>query len=289
MVICISGASGFVGAHLIPVLQKLQHTVRIFTRNKKNKFPGVENHFGNVSDNRALKKFLSGADIIINLIGTFPPPFEDQFRANAEIPYRIFSEAGRLGIPRVIHVSAAAIYGDLPAKNNPSENADPQPTTTYGLSKLLGEQMLRYCAKRYKQRAIILRPTNIYGSDATAGVIHSMRESYLRSREIYITGDGTQERDFIHVDDVVSAIVTLLEDPKAVGTYNLASGEMYTIAEIADMFKRKSKTPVSVVFLPQAHGFVKSLRADTSKLTREYAWRPKHRVSATITRAVMHR
>lgn len=286
MKIAITGGNGFVGSHLVPTLVRSGYDVRLITRVKEASFPGVSNVVGSILSESDMVNFLDGSDAVINLIGRFSPPFDEQIESNVTALFHILSAAGKVGIKRIIHFSAAAVYGDLAITKKPIETDSVDPTTPYGLSKLLGEEVLHYGHTLYGITPIILRPTNIYGEDSRAGVLHSMAQSLKENGSISITGDGEQVRDFIHVEDLVSAIMSIVAVPTINSIYNIASGEALTLNELARIFVRANGEHVDIVHTAEAKGFVRSLRASNSRLMHDYGWKPMYTVKETISEII---
>lgn len=286
MKIAVTGGNGFVGSHLIPALLRQRHEVRLLVRTKTALPRGVVSIVGDVSSAATMSRFLNGSDIVVNLIGRFDPPFDEQVESNVSAPFYILSAAGALGIQRIIHISAAAVYGDLAIAKIPTETDPIDPNTPYGLSKALGEEIVRYCQDTYGVASVILRPTNIYGADARVGVLQSMAKSVKDSGTISITGDGEQIRDFIHVEDLVSAIVSIIAKPPGGKLYNISSGMSLTLNDLASLFVTTSRKPVRIIHTQEAKGHVRSLRADNSRLIHDYSWQPRYTIRETISEII---
>lgn len=282
MKIAITGGSGFVGSYLVPALVRSGHNVRLLTRVKMVSYPGASCVVGSISSEFDMVNFLDGADAVINLIGRFDPPFDEQVESNVTALFHIVNAAGKVGIKKLIHLSAAAVYGDLAIKKIPIETDPVDPTTPYGLSKFLGEEVLHYSHAAYGITPIILRPTNIYGVDSRTGVLHSMAQSLKEKGSISITGDGEQVRDFIHVEDLVSAIMSIVDVPPVSSLYNVSSGETLTLNDLAKIFAKVSDEHIDIVLTAEAKGFVRSLRASNSQLMHDYMWKPRYTVEETI-------
>lgn len=271
--ISIIGGNGFVGTHLSTRLSDAGISYRILTRGVSSK---IERSLPcDYESAESIQSCLAGSDILINLAGRFEPPFRDQLRVNTELAYMVFDAAGKVGIRRVIHISAAAVYGDAMGKVPATERTMPKPSTTYALSKLFGEEALFYCARKYAFQAIALRPTNIYGPGG-GGVVNALLKTLSSSGVMSITGDGMQRRDFLHVSDMVDAImaVLLVANPKPV--YNVASFDVYSLHSLAELVASHWSGSVMVKHVPAAEGYVRDLVADATLLKRECGWAPKH-------------
>jgi len=285
MHVSIAGGSGFVGSHLIRSLIQTGISPRVLVRDDQvPNIDGVSYVKGNIQIGEGLAEFFKDAQVFINLIGRFDPPLREQLETNVVTPMELFESAGKAGVERIIHISAAAVYGDLAINSLPTEKDNPNPTTGYAMSKLLGEQVLKYSAATYSMKYTILRPTNIYGEDAKAGAITTMVNSYRKSGSVSITGDGKQIRDFIHVEDLVSAIVSVLSGDSQDTIYNVSSGEMLTLTELADIFRNVGQNKFRISHVAEAKGFVRALKADSSKLMHDYAWKPRYNVTDTIVK-----
>ena len=290
MHVSIAGGSGFVGSHLIQALVQSGISVRALVRDEQtsSKISGVSYVKGNIQTGEGLSGFFKDTEVFINLIGRFDPPLRAQLETNVVTLMELFESAGKAGVTRIIHISAAAVYGDRAINTLPAEKDNPNPTTGYALSKLLGEQALQYFAAAYSMQYTILRPTNIYGEDAKAGVIASMADSYRKSGSISITGDGKQTRDFVHVEDLISAIVAVLSGQHRELVYNVSSGEVLNLNELADIFRNAGDKKIRISHVPEAKGFVRALRADNRKLMHDYAWKPRYNVTDTVVKLLQY-
>lgn len=123
-------------------------------------------------------------------------------------------------------------------KKLPCESTPPSPISFYGINKLLSEKVLQI---RHKNWAV-LRLSNVYGtrqrSDAEGGVISIFLDKYKNGLEINVYGDGQQTRDFVHVNDVVSAVLLTLDKPNPINmVFHICNGRSTTVNNIIDYFK----------------------------------------------------
>lgn len=277
MRIAVAGGFGFVGTHLVPLLVTNGHAVTILSR-KKGRAPSGAS-VSVVSDIDSYQRAVSSVDILINLVGRFLPPFEEQISANVLYPHMLIEQATASQVKRVIHVSAAGVYGD--SYELPKETDTPHPTTLYGLSKHMGEQLVSFMGTGTGVEICVVRPTNIYGSGASAGVVSDMVRSARENQRIRVTGDGSQVRDFIHVDDVASALLALVQKWPGTSVYNISSMERYSIQTLATMVAAQVKG-VSIEHTNEATGYARRIVADSTKLASFSQWKPAHFVDTTI-------
>lgn len=266
MRIAIAGATGFVGKELVSYL--LSHSIRprILVR-KETEFPDVDQCMGDAVTGMGLDAFTQGADIVINLIGKFGGAFEALMEGNVFATRNLCQSLLRNNIKKYIHMSSAAVYGVAMIDNAPAESEAIHPDTEYGLSKKMGEDTVRVFSTVDRGFSYtILRPTNIYGPGAISGTIYKFIESIRNKNTIYITGDGTQSRDFVHVEDVCRLIHTLIRAPFIHEVINVGSGYVYTLNELVPFFEAAYGHAIDLEYIPKDSGHVAKLAVDAKKM-----------------------
>ena len=195
---------------------------------------------GDLLDSRALKKCLSGIDIVIHLAAKVSTPFahgdphsfeQVNHWGTAELSYLLEDSSVR----QLIYLSSAAVYG---SSTKPlDEHASAQPRSWYGASKHRGEKMLMRLADH--QQVHVLRCANVYGYAPSvrfdAVINRFLLQSHFEKR-ITIQGKGEQLRPFVHVDNVVSVLKGLIRSNIESGIYNLVQ-ENRAIIDIAEALK----------------------------------------------------
>ncbi|MCC7021623.1 MAG: NAD-dependent epimerase/dehydratase family protein [Thermomicrobiales bacterium] len=196
-------------------------------------------------------------DRAVNLIGT----------AN------VIEAARHSGGSRVVFVSTGGgIYGetDEPA----SEERLPAPKSFYSIHK--------YAAERYLELSelphAIARLANVYGprqrTDLEGGVVAILAERLVSGNPVTIYGTGEQSRDFVHVADVVSALVAMLQTPEH-GLWNVGTGTSTTINELLAVAEEVFGPATEVEHLPARAGDVFSSCLAVGKIARDLGWRPE--------------
>lgn len=197
---------------------------------------------GDVKDLAALTGAMRDHDVVIHLASN-----PDIARAANE-PTIDFDEGTLLtqhvveamrvsGAHRILYASGSGVYGDLGELEVPEDHGPLHPTSTYGASKLAGEALISsYCAM-FGLTGRAFRFGNVVGPHQTHGVgFDFVRRLLDDPTRLPILGDGRQSKSYIHVDDVIAAVLTAHErEPLDFQVYNVATGDYVTVTEIADI------------------------------------------------------
>jgi UDP-glucose 4-epimerase len=141
------------------------------------------------------------------------------------------------GVSRVTYASGSGVYGDR-GEEEVDESFGPLiPVSTYGASKLGSEALLAAYAHMFGINAAIFRFANVVGAKQTHGVTYDFVRRLLEDRStLQILGDGNQSKSYIHVSDVVSAMLLITDRGwNGLEVFNVGTGDYVTVAEIADL------------------------------------------------------
>lgn len=207
------------------------------------------------------------------------------------------------GVSRLVFSSSAATYGEPPQSEIPIRETCPQkPINPYGSTKLQGERMLAelLASRRTRQRPFAcaaLRYFNVAGADRLARIGEDHRpethlvpiclQAALGQRQAvtifgndYPTPDGTCIRDYVHVEDLIDAHVTVLHaldpDRHESRIYNIGIGRGYSVREVIETCRRVSGVNFRAIDGERRAGDPPSLYADPAKIKRELNWSAKH-------------
>ena len=199
--------------------------------------------------------------------------------------------ASQAGIPRLVFSSSAAVYA---SSDEPLHEASPiGPSNVYGQTKLVVEQVLEWYARTRGLRYAALRYFNAAGALPGMGEDHP-GESHLiplvlrvalgqsSQAEIfgsdYPTPDGTAIRDYIHIEDLISAHLLALAALDRVERviYNLGNGSGYSVREVIEVARRVTGHPIPAIESPRRAGDAARLVASSEKIRRELGWVPRH-------------
>jgi UDP-glucose 4-epimerase len=257
----IVGGAGFLGSHFCDHLLGAANAaaLTIYDNFSSGRDWHHAHHVGDprfrvvraeVEDTPALTAAMAGHDVVIHLASN-----PDIARAATE-PTIDFSQGTALtssvleamriaGVGRILYASGSGVYGDLGTRE-PSEDYGPLvPVSTYGASKLAGEALISSYAHMFGVSGRVFRFGNVVGPRQTHGVGFDFTRRLLASMAVgqdpitlRILGDGRQSKSYIHVDDVVRAVMlaaTNMSGDERFAAFNVATGDYITVTEIAEV------------------------------------------------------
>ncbi len=239
-VILVTGASGFVGKHMVSALMR-NSGYQILATGRNSAIPkdfpsGVEYVSADLSDWKAVMKLCQGRkiDTILHFaamasLKDVPEDRERMLETNVKGMFSILELARESG-SRLMFTSTGMVYGDQPGPFR--EAMTEKPVNFYGLSKHLCEEMIKGYIRRYDLKALILRPPIIYGPDAPQHMFISSLIKALLTGEPFAMTEGKQIRDFLYINDFVEAVELSLRK-NLTGTFNISTGLPSTMAEVA--------------------------------------------------------
>jgi UDP-glucose 4-epimerase len=211
------------------------------------------------------------------------------FRNNVAAGLNLLDAAVEAGVKKFIFSSTCATYG-TPEKIPIDERLPQRPINPYGQSKLMFEQILSWYDKIHSLVYVNLRYFNAAGASEKFGEDHRI-ETHLIPNVLkvalgqkdkveiygdrYATPDGTCVRDYIHIQDLAAAhMLALKRDASA--SYNLGSGEGFSVRQVVDIARKVTGAPIPAVVKPARQGDPPRLVASSHKITSELGWRPKY-------------
>jgi len=289
MNILVTGGAGFIASHIVDAHIKRGHKVAVIDNlvtgfrknlNKKAKF-----YKADIRDLETLRKiFKKEQPQIINhhaaiaeVVKSLRDPLPT-IEVNVQGTINLLLCGGESGIKKFIFSSTGgAIYGE--PKNIPAdETTTTTPLSPYGLSKLLGEESIKFYTRHYRFKYLIFRYPNVYGPrqnpKGEAGVVAIFGALMKKGKSPTIFGDGTKTRDYVYVDDVIRAnILALTKGDNA--TINLGWGKEVQDQEIFGTIAKATKFKTAPSYLPHRNGEVLRIALDAQKANETIGWKPK--------------
>ncbi len=207
--VLVTGASGFVGGHMVHFLHEKGVRVKAMVRDEEKNVSlrnlrGVELVTADLRDSNSLKRAVDGVTHIYNIASLFRRAglYEDIFfDINVNGVKRLFEAAIEAGVQRIVHCSTVGVLGDV--KNPPAtENTECNPGDVYQRTKLEGEKIAMDFYRSGKMRGVVIRPAMVYGPGDTR---NQKLFKMIAKRCFFYVGKGDAYVHFIHVSDLVRA------------------------------------------------------------------------------------
>lgn len=286
----VTGASGFLGAHLVRRLIAAGAEVAILVRDPQRMLRLQTLHMplsnvwvGDVLDREQVQAALAEwqPEVVYHLAAAGVNPAAstpaEVVQSNVLGTLNVLEACRGLAIRRFVYAGSCAEYG---SGRDLSEDRLPAPTNVYGASKAAAGLLVQTYGRTYGLPTVWLRPFMIYGplERRSRLVIHTILTA-LSGEDVRMTG-GEQERDFVYVEDVVEGFVRAADDtyPAAVGeTINLSSGEGVPIREVVALILEIMGHPVKAVLgaLPYREGEMWQQSGDNTRARRLLGWAPR--------------
>ena len=240
----VTGGAGFIGSHLARTLLAQGRTVTVLDNlsvGSRGAVPdGARFVHGDIRDAAAVEDALAGVDCVFHLAaqvtirGSFDRFYED-LDTNVMGTARLLRAVDPANVKWFTLASSMAVYADAASPAPIDEQHPTQPLSPYGLGKLAAEGVSRQILAAKGIPFTALRFFNTFGPGQTftpyVGVLTIFVTRLLRGESITIFGDGEQQRDFIHVDDIVAGAIAATGD--AAGTFNLGTGRGTSLNRLA--------------------------------------------------------
>lgn len=214
--ILILGASGFIGSHFLRCALYNNLRVRVVTRRNISLgfHPLLDVVCADLSCTTDWSSVLSGVTVVVNCAGETRNE-SSMYQTNLFGPLNLFQAAANKGVHRWIQLSSVGAYGPL-RTGDVTEQTPDNPVGTYELSKSLFDQIvLRLSSSSPSSLDVcIIRPSNVYGLDMTNSSLSQLVHS-IRDRCFFFVGSVQSSANYIHVDDVVQAIICALFSSQA--------------------------------------------------------------------------
>jgi nucleoside-diphosphate-sugar epimerase len=272
----ITGASGFIGQHLLQ--HGLTGEIHILKRQfSMNKVQGITHHYGDLRDSATLKELVSlRFDRLIHLAWSgLPDLTRGNNRENLEMSKNLISAFANAGVNEINVVGSCLEYGDL--QKIVSEDDVGTNISEFGLTKL---ELLDYLSKNQPNYRW-MRIFYAYGPNQHANSL--LRQGYLQAKrgEILSMANPALSKDFIYVGDVASAITALINKKSEYGIYNIGSGISTSIGQMINLVYEQMGLPSE-----RFEEDLISLRASTRKLSDACGWAPTTNVPSGVRNTV---
>ena len=307
--IFVSGGAGFLGSHLIERLLATEGVAAV--RVYDNFSSGTRRHLaraagdprlsvieGDLKDLPTLTSAMAGADAVFHLAANpdiskaVTPPTID-FWEGTYLAQNMLEAMRVNGVPRLAYMSGSGVYGENPGVAFTEDHGPCRPIPTYGASKLACEALIGAYCHMFGLTACAFRFANVVGPRQTHGVGYDfLRRLRADPSRLRILGDGSQDKSYIHVDDVLNAVFLACAARRSgYEVYNVATADSITVRRIAAMAAEVSgldPASVALEFTGGDRGWkgdVPVVRFDCSRI-RALGWSPADGAAGAMRRAL---
>ena len=296
----VVGASGFIGSHLVDSLLAADYRVKALARHLPGLIsPAAQAHPNltllpaSMGDGLALEQAMEGADLVFHLAsGSLPQSSNRDPQADVQTnllgALKLLEAARQAQVQRLVMVSSGGTVYGVPQQVPIPETHPTEPTCSYGITKLAIEKYVALYRQLHGLDGVVLRVANPYGErqrlDASQGVVPVFLGKALRGEPLQIWGDGSTVRDFLHVSDVVSALLAAARYSGDAHLFNVGSGEGLSLNQLVALLEDTLQRPLQVQYLP-ARGFdVPTNVLCIERARQQLGWSPQVPVAEGLRR-----
>lgn len=278
MKVLITGSNGYLGRKFI---EKYHNKLDIIALVKTEDYRSFSNFIGIKLEKHDITKvglsqlfYKHKPDVVIHLasIGLKESKIaKNAFDVNVFGTFNVVNACLETGA-RLIFTSSREVYGNKPNKKSSGENSTLNPYNTYGITKMLAESIIQHAGKNYDLNYIILRITNVYGSDGQQGLNKIINDA-IKKNQITIFG-GEQRINPIYIDDVVKILKKSTNKKYKKEIFNVGSKETIKIKEFCKILQNILNVPIEMKFknLPKEVTF--SFKPNIMKMQKRFGITP---------------
>jgi len=296
MKILLTGGAGFIGSHLLERLLERGDDVAVIDdfndyydpRIKRANLPkgGFRLHERDLRDSASIVA-QEKPDLLVHLAaraGVRPSQLDPSLYESVNVAgtLGLLEACRKSGVRRFVFASSSSVYGNAPVPFR-EDNPDLQPISFYGATKLLGEHYVRIYARLHGIHATSLRFFTAYGPRQRPDMaIHAFTAAISRDREIPMFGDGTTERDYTYVSDIVQGVLAAIDHDEPYAVYNLGESRTIPLKKLIDLIgELVGKTP-RIKAMPEQPGDVKRTCASIDLARARLGYDPKVPIEAGL-------
>lgn len=301
--VLVTGASGFIGSHIVPKLVDREFDVYSFERYVTGRYvlgrqTSVKTIYGDIKQYFEVKKAIREIQpsIVIHLAALSPVAYsydhpheviETNFLGTVNLAEACLHEAPNF--EQFLFASTSESYGNT---TNPiREESVQNPNSPYSVSKVSCEKYLLYMRGAYDFPITILRPFNTYGRKDNTHFIVERTITQMLQNETTRLGDPIPVRDFLYVDDHVNAYLTCLRNEKAIGEiFNFCTGLGVSIKQLVELIAELTEYKGEVIWntIPARPLDIMKLIGDYSKAKNALGWKPENTIKEGLEKNVAY-
>lgn len=283
--VLVTGGAGFIGSHVLGELEEAGYAVTALTHASslpdRARIATTETVDGDITRLETLPTF-EPYDAVVHLAGAVSvgDSLDDPkrtYEVNTTGTVNVFERAREGDVETAVYVSSAAVYG-VPEELPITESQSVEPLHPYAASKLAGEQVAKATANAYELDVAIARPFTTYGPGQRSDNLIPQVISQLREGvDVLELGNLSPTRDFVHVQDVASAVRILIDSERpTTGVYNVGSEQETTVRDAVEYIRKLMGSDAEIRSTQKRHERVEIPRmvSDCTRL-KNLGWQPE--------------
>ena len=253
----VTGATGFIGRHIVEALCKEDYKVRCLVRENSNikrlADLGVEIFFGDLLDQDSLEKAVDGVNVIFHAAGeVYSIDPCDHDKINVQGTENLFKACINKPIEKLVYFSSIAATGPMSdSKTLLNEHTPQNPINAYGISKYKAEMKAQQFYNDHKVPIVILRLPVVYGPGVSESsrvflFLHMIKKGLYR-----VIGNGENIISLCHIDNLINGVLLAAQQEKSIGKiYLIADERPYTINELVQSIAKEENVTLSKIHIP---------------------------------------
>ncbi|RUR20241.1 NAD-dependent epimerase/dehydratase family protein [Legionella sp. km535] len=255
--ILITGATGFIGRSLVPALVSAGHDVRCAVWQKVDGLNAEQVEINKLEEQIDWSEALEGIEIVIHLAARVhilkenaQSSLDEYCKVNSIATKNFAEQAARHQVKRFVFLSSIKVNGESTRAHSPfCEENIAQPEDPYAKSKLYAEHYLQDISKRTGMQIVILRPPLVYGPGVKANFLKML--DMVKKGWPLPFANIPNKRSFIFIDNLISAIVAVMEHPDAANQlYLVSDNDAWSLTELLIILSQEMKVNLKLFNIP---------------------------------------
>lgn len=258
MKIFLTGATGFIGGHLVKHLDKLSHHVTCLVRkdNALKKSPNiklVKEELGSLCDRDLAYKLINGHEYVIHcaaIRGEMRLPWSEYFKINVDATCSLLEAARKAGVKKFIYLSSVGVLGTMPLELPANEDTPYNPDSNYHKSKMMAEKRVIECSNGSDFDTVVIRPSITYGPEDNGFLLRISR--MVGKGYFPLISGGRNKIHLTYINGLIDAIVKALKLPAGNGkkVYTIVDTQPISFRELIEIIANSLGHKVKFVNIP---------------------------------------
>jgi UDP-glucose 4-epimerase len=286
MRLIVTGATGFIGRHLVESAQQNFEIICLTRSNEKNGENQSVSFVQTDYELNSLENIFREGDVLVHLAGQRltrseeKPKLSGFIDSNIKMTENLLLAACEAKIRQVVLTSTIGIYSEMD-RTPYLEDAVTHPNTIYGLSKLMGEQLVTYYCQKNNVKSTIFRLSQCFGVGEKDSPVLMRFVKLARNKEKLTAQDNEFYLDEVYVKDVVEAIILSITKEVA-GTFNVGGGKAYSILEMAETVNEVFDNTDNIEIISNTKIRNVDNFLSTQKIENQLNWTPKFNLKEAL-------